>query len=131
MMRHAGAICHDASMQPIPEPVDATRRTFLAEERTFLAWLRSGLAAIAVSLAVGRLLPELLDADQGVYRVLGIGYGALGVFLMAYGAIRQRSLERQLLAGGFAPLPLWVLATLGGAGLVLGVGTVATLLFGI
>ncbi|MDH4113142.1 MAG: DUF202 domain-containing protein, partial [Actinomycetota bacterium] len=56
---------------------DASRRTFLAEERTYLAWLRSGLAAIAVSLAVGRLLPELLDADQGVYRALGIGYGLL------------------------------------------------------
>ncbi len=117
---------------PAPEPaIDATRRTFLAEERTFLAWLRSGLAAIAVSLAIGRLLPALLDADQGVYRVLGVGYGLLGVFLMVYGAIRQRVVERHLVAGGFAPLPLWVVVILGGAGLVLGVATVATLLSGI
>ena len=111
-------------------PDDATRRTFLAEERTFLAWLRSGLAAIAVSLAVGRLLPVLLDADQTVYRLLGIGYGLLGVFLMAYGAVRQRTVERHLLAGGFAPLPLWVLVTLGSCGFVLGAATVATLLYG-
>ncbi|MGZ8579708.1 MAG: YidH family protein [Actinomycetota bacterium] len=117
---------------PAREPaIDATRRTFLAEERTFLAWLRSGLAAIAVSLAIGRLLPALLDADQGVYRVLGVGYGLLGVFLMVYGAIRQRVVERHLVAGGFAPLPLWVVVILGGAGLVLGVATVATLLSGI
>jgi putative membrane protein len=109
---------------------DASIRTFLAEERTFLAWIRSGLAAIAVSLAVGRLLPELLDADQGVYRTLGIGYGALGVFLIGYGAVRQRSVERRLLAGGFVPLPLWVVAILGIAGLALGVATVATLLQG-
>lgn len=110
---------------------DASRRTLLAEERTYLAWLRSGLAAIAVSLAVGRLLPELLDADQDVYRVLGIGYGALGVFLMAYGAVRQRSVERRLRTGGFAPLPLWVVVALGAGGLTLGLATVATLLYGI
>jgi uncharacterized membrane protein YidH (DUF202 family) len=77
---------------------DASRRTLLAEERTFLAWFRSGLAAIAVSLAVGRLLPALV--------------------------------ERQLLAGRFLPLPLWVIVTLGVAGLVLSTATVATLLSG-
>lgn len=111
--------------------IDATRRTFLAEERTFLAWLRSGLASIAVSLAVGRLLPVLLDEDQGFYRLLGIGYGLLGIFLMVYGATRQRVVERRLLTGGFAPLPFWVVVVLGGAGLVLGVATVATLLSGV
>jgi putative membrane protein len=123
---------HVVTSDPAPDPaIDATRRTFLAEERTYLAWLRSGLAAIAVSLAVGRLLPALLDADQGVYRVLGVGYGLLGIFLMVYGAIRQRVVERHLVAGGFAPLPLWVVLILGGAGLVLGVATVAALLAGI
>jgi len=113
------------------QPTDASIRTFLAEERTFLAWIRSGLAAIAVSLAVGRLLPELLDADQGVYRTLGIGYGVLGVFLIGYGAVRQRAVERRLVSGGFVPLPLWVVATIGIAGLALGAATVATLLQGL
>jgi putative membrane protein len=122
---------HVVTSDPAPDPaIDATRRTFLAEERTYLAWLRSGLAAIAVSLAVGRLLPALLDADQGVYRVLGVGYGLLGIFLMVYGAIRQRVVERHLVAGGFAPLPFWVVVGLGCAGLVLGVATVAMLLSG-
>ena len=122
---------HVVTSDPAPDPaIDATRRTFLAEERTFLAWLRSGLASIAVSLAVGRLLPALLDADQDVYRVLGVGYGLLGIFLMVFGAIRQRVVERHLVDGGFAPLPLWVVLILGGAGLVLGVATVATLLSG-
>ena len=118
-------------MREHEEPAtDASIRTFLAEERTFLAWIRSGLAAIAVSLAVGRLLPELLDADQGMYRALGIGYGALGVFLIGYGAVRQRAVERRLKAGGFVPLPVWVVATLGSAGLALGMATVAMLLAG-
>ena len=30
------------------------RRTWLAAERTYLAWLRTGLGAIGVALAVGR-----------------------------------------------------------------------------
>jgi uncharacterized membrane protein YidH (DUF202 family) len=37
---------------------DDTRRTYLAEERTLLAWWRSGLAALAVASAVGRLVPS-------------------------------------------------------------------------
>jgi hypothetical protein len=32
-----------------PGTHDASRRTYLAEERTLLAWWRSGLAAFAVS----------------------------------------------------------------------------------
>lgn len=128
-------MCHDVVVneqdRSNASPEDASRRTFLAEERTFLAWLRSGLAAIAVSLAVGRLLPELLDADEVAYRVLGVGYGVLGVFLLGYGAARQRRVERALAVGSFPPLPLWVVATLGASGLVLGAATVATLLFGV
>jgi putative membrane protein len=38
---------------------DATRRTRLAAERTYLAWWRSGVAALAVGLAAGKLVPEL------------------------------------------------------------------------
>ncbi len=37
---------------------DATRRTRLANERTYLAWWRSGLTALAVGLAAGKLVPE-------------------------------------------------------------------------
>lgn len=128
------AVCHHVVVnedRPSASPDDATRRTFLAEERTFLAWLRSGLAAIAVSLAVGRLLPELLDADDGAYRLLGVGYGVLGVFLLGYGATRQRRVERALAVGSFPPLPVWVVTALGAAGLVLGAATVATLVFGV
>jgi len=125
-------MCHDAPMSDgSTDGGDASRRTFLAEERTFLSWLRSGLAAIAVSLGVGRLLPELLEDDHAVYRWLGVGYGLFGIFLIGYGAVRQRIVERRLLTGGFAPLPPWVLVTLGSAGAVLGIATVATLLLGI
>jgi uncharacterized membrane protein YidH (DUF202 family) len=46
-----------------PEVQDATRRTRLANERTYLAWLRSGLTALAASFGAGR----------GVGLALGVG----------------------------------------------------------
>ncbi len=51
-------------MEAAPEPhaaelADATRRTRLANERTELAWWRTGLTALAVALAIGRVVPEL------------------------------------------------------------------------
>jgi uncharacterized membrane protein YidH (DUF202 family) len=45
------------------EVVDATRRTRLAGERTYLAWWRSALAAFAVSLGVGKIVPELTSGS--------------------------------------------------------------------
>jgi uncharacterized membrane protein YidH (DUF202 family) len=36
-----------------------TRQTRLAAERTQLAWWRTGLAAIAVGIGIGRILPAL------------------------------------------------------------------------
>lgn len=104
-------------------PGDPSRRTYLAEERTFLSWLRSGLAALGVSLAVGRLLPALLHAAPGPYVALGAGFGLLGLFFFVFGAIRQRSVHRSLATGSFRPLPPAVVLGLAAVGTVLSVGT--------
>ena len=56
----------------------APRRTYLAAERTYLAWLRTGLGALGLSLAVGRLIPALIDSSHVAFAVLGVGYGAAG-----------------------------------------------------
>lgn len=108
---------------PGPTLDDAGRRTYLAEERTYLAWIRSGLGALGVSLAVGRLLPALLDAAPGPYVALGIGFGALGLFLFVFGAIRHREVERALRTGSFAPLPPVVVMAIAVVGAVLSLGT--------
>jgi putative membrane protein len=47
--------------EPFDEARDATRRTRLANERTYLAWWRTGLTAFAVSLGAGKLVPALTD----------------------------------------------------------------------
>ncbi len=49
--------------------VDATRRTRLAAERTYLAWRRSALAAFAVSVGVGKVVPELTSGESVGYEL--------------------------------------------------------------
>jgi putative membrane protein len=88
-----------------PERPPAPRRTHLAEERTLLAWWRTGLAALAVALAVGRLLPAVLESSSETpFVVLGVGYAVLGLGLIVFGLVRDRAVHRALEAGGFAPL---------------------------
>ena len=83
MDRPSGAIDEPP---PTPEPRrfdedgDATRRTWLASERTVLAWLRTGLTATAVALGVGKLIPDLRTGGKDwPFVVLGAGYAILGV----------------------------------------------------
>src|SRR5438132_36598 len=54
------------------EPGEGLRRTWLASERTYLAWLRTGFAAFAVSLGVGKVVPALTGGAQWPYAVLGV-----------------------------------------------------------
>lgn len=73
-------------------PDDAPRRTRLAGERTQLAWWRTGLAAIAVGVGIGRGLPVLdPSVTEWPYVAIGVGYIIYGVVLMRFGY--QRGLE--------------------------------------
>src|ERR1700710_772217 len=63
------------------EAVDATRRTRLASERTELAWWRTGLTALAVALAVGRVIPSLdHNSADWLYDLAGVCFGVYGRF---------------------------------------------------
>lgn len=65
------------------------RRTALAVERTMLAWWRTGLAALAVALGVGRLLPELSPGGATwPYVALGIAFAVYATALFVHGTIR-------------------------------------------
>jgi uncharacterized membrane protein YidH (DUF202 family) len=112
----------------VPGPdqaVDATRRTHLANERTYLAWWRTAVAAVALALAVGRLLPEVLEEETTwPYVVLGAGWGLLGAAMSLYAYVRKRSVDRALAAGGFTHASPLVLAGLSVGGAVLAVLTV-------
>jgi putative membrane protein len=104
------------------EARDATRRTRLANERTFLAWWRSGLTAFAVAIGAGKLVPAVADdAEPWPYELLGAGFSLLGVAFVVYGWARQRAVDRALAAGGYAPPSGVAVALFTAAGAALGV----------
>jgi len=111
------------------EVEDATRRTRLATERTYLAWWRSGLTALAVGLAAGKLVPELSSGAFWPYVLLGAGYSLLGIVFIFYGHRRQRAVETALQLGAWAPLDARVAAALTAIGVTLGAATVVVVLF--
>ena len=111
---------------PMPQPRrfdedgDATRRTWLASERTVLAWLRTGLAATAVAVAIGKVVPDLRrGGTDWPYVALGAGYGILGVLIVAYGLWRGREIDEAIRAGRWVTTHDSAMWVIGGIAIVL------------
>ena len=85
-----------------PQFPEASRRTYLANERTELAWWRTGLTSLAVSVGVGRLIPELGGGPDWPYAAIGAGYAVLGLGFIVYGSWRERAVRRAFERGEFA-----------------------------
>ena len=111
-------------MASVDETRDATRRTRLASERTYLAWWRTGLTTIAVSLAAGRLVPELSSGASWPYEVIGVAFGAVGMLLIAYAYLRQKRVEEALAHGDYAPFDTQAGLRFAALGIVLGAATI-------
>jgi putative membrane protein len=109
---------------------DAARRTRLANERTYLAWWRTGLTALAVCVGLGRIVPSVTGVTKWPYELVGAGYGVVGVAFMVIAHWRVRTVERAVEAGGFAPLDLRLGRAMLAVGVVLGIATVALVVFG-
>jgi len=115
----------------MPEPgvEDASRRTRLANERTYLAWWRTGLAAIAVCVGVGRIVPDVTKhAARWPFEAVGAGYGVLAVAFLVFGYARVRTVERALARGELPPLDDRLQFLLVVAGVVLAALTVLLVL---
>jgi putative membrane protein len=109
------------------EDLDVTRRTHLAAERTWLAWWRTAIAAAIGALAVGGLVPELVETPWP-YVALGCAYAAASVALFVGGALRQRAVDRALSRGGYERLPeSWMLG-FSAAGALLATATLVVVL---
>lgn len=97
----------------MPDNVNANRaRDHLANERTFLAWVRTGIATIVFGFAIGRFsiaLREFLkmqgysSTTPGLTTWLGIISTAGGVLLILAGLNRYRKTKVQLDSNSFEP----------------------------
>jgi putative membrane protein len=116
--------------QQSDKPGDGTRRTHLADERTYLAWLRSGFAAFAVSLGAGKVLPALTRGSRWPYTVLGVGFAVVGVAFVVCGLVRQRTVDDAISRGEYVRLDEKIAAGLAVTIGLLGLVLLAVILFG-
>lgn len=110
------------------EPRDATRRTRLANERTYLAWWRTGLTTFAVSLAAGKLVPELSSGAAWPYEAIGVAFALVGLLFIAYAYVRQKQVDEALTRGEYAAFGTHAGLLFAALGLLLGVGTIVVIL---
>jgi putative membrane protein len=109
----------------------APRRTWLAAERTYLAWVRTALGAFGMAVAVGRLLPALTDSSHVQFGLLGGAYGVFGLLIVLLGAYRSRGVRASLAAQEALPDHSWTLWLVTVFALALGGVTVALVLVAI
>lgn len=83
---------------------DSRARTHLANERTYLAWFRTGLTLIAFGLIGGQFLSR--DVAGGLVRVLSTVAVGTGVFLVLVGALRYARSRQLIDAATFRPAGL-------------------------
>jgi putative membrane protein len=99
-------------------------RTRLANERTYLAWWRTGLTTLAVSFAAGRLVPELAGGARWPFELIGVAFALVGVVFIFYGYRRHSEVEAALARSDYASLPHRASALFAGLGVLLGFATI-------
>jgi putative membrane protein len=107
---------------------DVTRRTRLAAERTWLAWWRSGIAAATAAVAVGGVVPQLVDGSRAPYVVLGAGYALLAAAVFLVAGTRRAQVARALERGEYSEVGERTVWALTAVGVVLALGTLALIL---
>jgi len=110
------------------ETQDATRRTRLANERTYLAWWRTGLTTFAVSVGAGKLVPALSSGSAWPFQVIGVGFGAVGILFIVYAYLRQKRVEEALARGEYEPFGTRTGFVFASLGVALGIGTIIVVL---
>ena len=115
-----------------PESVqerEARSRTRLANERTYLAWWRTGLTCFAVAVGVGRLVPAVSDeSTEWPYAALGVAFTLLGLLLITIGYRRFRAVSRSIESGEPTEDDLAAIIVTTVAGIVLAAGVVGLVL---
>jgi putative membrane protein len=116
------------SGEPVAENPNRAR-DHLANERTFLAWVRTGVAVVVFGFAIGRFaiaMRQLTEMQGHSLRTAGLsvwmGMSSIlaGVVMVGAGLMRYRKTRAQLDSGTFQP-----------AGFLVDMVTILTVLFGL
>lgn len=91
-------------------------RFTLANERTFLAWIRTALALLAGAVAVLHLLP--LGWDQAPRTVVGLLLAVLAGVVTVYAPLRWYHVQRLMRRGESLPMSVLPLITTFAVGMV-------------
>lgn len=83
--------------QPSRPEYPSRARDHLANERTYLAWLRTAAAVMALGIAVASFA-DSVQVSSAVAGGLLVGVGAVGV---GYGTVRYRRVTRELESGTY------------------------------
>jgi putative membrane protein len=119
------------------EPENHNVSDHLANERTFLAWVRTGIGVVVFGFAIGRFGIALRQfsrvtgvAAQGTGLSLWFGTAsmALGLALIVAGLISYHRTRRAIDAGNFQPAD-WLMTSAAALTLVLGVALAVYLLY--
>ncbi len=109
----------------------------LANERTFLAWIRTSVSIIVFGFVVAKFgitlrqlfhLEGRAPQESGLSLGLGIGFMVVGVFMAVLALFRYRSTRERLESGEFRPAGKLITAV-GVTTAILGVLLAAYLLF--
>ncbi|WP_109472491.1 YidH family protein [Ornithinimicrobium cavernae] len=106
----------------LPDGDEPDPRFTLANERTFLAWIRTALALLAGGIAIEAFAVDIFDAN--VRKLVALLLIGLGMLLSGGAFVRWLGVERAMRHA--KPLPLPMIAPLLGIG-----GAVAAIVVGI
>jgi putative membrane protein len=106
--KHVGPTRHDENqggrVGAVSEERRPDTRAELANERTYLAWLRTGLALVAVGVAAERVLPA-----QGIIwarQLIGVSLILAGVLTAGLARRRWQMVDNAVRAGRAIPRPI-------------------------
>lgn len=109
-------------------------RDYLANERTFLSYIRASLAFIAFGFVIARfslftreisVIAHIRIPNTHASSEFGVGMAIAGIALGVYGALRYASTNAAIRSGAERPMPVW--AAFVSAGVIAAIGVVVAI----